>query len=338
VGEVLGGIGSVKGSPGATTTALGLASVWPESVLLVEADPSGGDVGLWRGVGSDPGLVSLAGAARRRRPGDVDVLDHAHELGPGLWLVPGPAGPDQAQAAVRLLADRTGLLPSVASTFDGSGTVIVDLGRLDPASPARGLLPGLDVLLLTGRATVAELTHLAAAAPDLADAAGGALTGVVLTQGCRYRTREIEEALGVPLLAVLPADPATATMLAGGGSAGTGIRRRGRGSPLLSTLGELAPRLLQSAQPRERATEPAAATGPLRPQLPAGEAPASPARPGALPNKAVSGPASRVSGSRTDAGSVPTRRAPRTAEEAGWIRSVPAEPPGTASTAGRGRS
>ena len=33
---------SASGSPGVTTTALGLALLWPRPVLLVEADPTGG--------------------------------------------------------------------------------------------------------------------------------------------------------------------------------------------------------------------------------------------------------------------------------------------------------
>lgn len=292
------GVGSVKGSPGVTTVALGLASVWPgRSMLLVEADPSGGDIGLWRGTGSDPGLVSLAGAARRGRPGGVDVLDHAHELGPGLWVVPGPARAEQARAAVDLLADQAGLLPTVGERFDA---VIVDLGRLDPASPARGLLPWLDVLLLAGRGTVAELTHLAATAPDLAVTARPATSGVVLTQGCRYRTREVEDALGVPLLGVLPPDPAAAAVLAGAPSRTGGRWGRGKASPLLATLEELGPRLVPMVRPRARVAaqaSPAVQASPERPQLPAGGR--------------------------------------RTAEEAGWTRPAPAAPPGSARLAAR---
>ena len=35
-------LASASGSPGVTTTALGLALLWPRPVLLVEADPTGG--------------------------------------------------------------------------------------------------------------------------------------------------------------------------------------------------------------------------------------------------------------------------------------------------------
>ena len=33
---------SASGSPGVTTTAVGLALTWPRPVLLIEADPTGG--------------------------------------------------------------------------------------------------------------------------------------------------------------------------------------------------------------------------------------------------------------------------------------------------------
>ena len=69
---------SAAGSPGVTTTAVGLALTWPRPVLLVEADPTGGSAvlaGFFRGahrthrrvagsgVGAAGGLVGR-GAAR----------------------------------------------------------------------------------------------------------------------------------------------------------------------------------------------------------------------------------------------------------------------------------
>ena len=46
-------LASASGSPGVTTTALGLAMLWPRPVLLVEADPTGGSgllAGYFRGT------------------------------------------------------------------------------------------------------------------------------------------------------------------------------------------------------------------------------------------------------------------------------------------------
>jgi hypothetical protein len=65
-------LASVKSSPGVTTTALALASMWKTAPRrqLVEADPGGGDLGLWLGLPADSGLAGLAAAAR-----------HGHEAG-----------------------------------------------------------------------------------------------------------------------------------------------------------------------------------------------------------------------------------------------------------------
>ena len=59
---------SASGSPGVTTTAVGLALSWPRPVLLVEADPTGGSAiaaGYLRG-GAAPSdsLIDLAFAHR----------------------------------------------------------------------------------------------------------------------------------------------------------------------------------------------------------------------------------------------------------------------------------
>ena len=54
-------LGSAKSSPGASTTALALAHVWPagRSVVLAEADPAGGSWAGQLGVAFEPGLLGL---------------------------------------------------------------------------------------------------------------------------------------------------------------------------------------------------------------------------------------------------------------------------------------
>ena len=62
-------VGSVKGSPGATTFGLALAAQWPDSGprILAELDPSGGDLAARFALSLSPGLVSLAAAVRAGR-------------------------------------------------------------------------------------------------------------------------------------------------------------------------------------------------------------------------------------------------------------------------------
>ena len=52
---------SVKGAPGVTTLAVGLATRWPRGeAVVVEADPAGGDLSARFGLAHDPGLAAMA--------------------------------------------------------------------------------------------------------------------------------------------------------------------------------------------------------------------------------------------------------------------------------------
>ena len=94
---------SVKGSPGVTTVALALASWWPRPVVVLEADPAGGDLAVRLGLPEDPGLVGLAAALRRHS--QADLLEHYAQESPlGIPVVPAPAGARQSAASVSLLA------------------------------------------------------------------------------------------------------------------------------------------------------------------------------------------------------------------------------------------
>jgi hypothetical protein len=71
---------SASGSPGVTTTALALASVWPRPVIVVEADPTGGSAilaGYFRGQQRPAGLVDLVQQTADRVVGAAGrVLQH----------------------------------------------------------------------------------------------------------------------------------------------------------------------------------------------------------------------------------------------------------------------
>ena len=70
-------LSSASGSPGVTTTALGLALLWPRPVLLIEADPTGGSnllAGYFRGTRQyDAGLIELALTANNLGEALADV-------------------------------------------------------------------------------------------------------------------------------------------------------------------------------------------------------------------------------------------------------------------------
>jgi hypothetical protein len=96
------GLGCVR-SCGVTTIAAGLASCWPGDRvrLLVEADPTGGSLAGAAGWPPEPGLVSLAAAARRD-PGPELVFEHCQALPGGTPVLAGPASPSQARSALSM--------------------------------------------------------------------------------------------------------------------------------------------------------------------------------------------------------------------------------------------
>jgi Mrp family chromosome partitioning ATPase len=231
-------LASVKSSPGVTTIALALAAAWPaRQRLLLETDPSGGDLGPWLGLPPAPGLVGLAAAARHDHEGEP-VWQHAQELAGGLAVVVAPAGADQASACLGTLAG-TGITSQLARE---PGVLVADCGRLDSGSPALGIAAHADVTLLVVRPQVSELSHLAPRIDGLS--AAGLRLGLLLAPaagrvpaGPSYSAEEITATLGLPVHASFPADPRTVAQLTGSrGSAGGTARRR----PLLRTAVTLA--------------------------------------------------------------------------------------------------
>jgi hypothetical protein len=222
-------LGSLKGSPGVTTTALGLAARWPrgEQPVVVECDPAGGDLLARLRLETSPGLVSLAAAARRGvEPGLV--WQHAQRMPGGLPVVVGPAGAEQARAALHQLeALQPGALRRAA---DRPGTVVLaDCGRLDPGTPWTGAARDADVVVILARARDEDLSHVAT---HLASTGGWPASTCFVLVGGGYPTAEVEDALGLEVTARLPDDPRAATSLGG-----TPVRRR---SALLEALESLA--------------------------------------------------------------------------------------------------
>ena len=85
---------SASGSPGVTTSAVGLALTWPRPALLVEADPTGGSsvlAGYLRGLTAqvarqDRGPAGRVGFHEQDRPGPGQREAHrrgGHARGPG---------------------------------------------------------------------------------------------------------------------------------------------------------------------------------------------------------------------------------------------------------------
>lgn len=197
--------GSARGAPGATTTALAVAS-WLEDAVLVEADPDGGVLAVRYGLGREPGLVTMA-AAR----GSGELLDHAQLLPGGSPVVVGPESATRAAHLWRL--GGPGIVGAVAAA---GRNVVVDAGRLGPASPA---LPLVEIATSVGVVCRPVAEQLVAAADVVerlgrSDAAvGDAAVGLVLVGERPYGVAEVTSQLGCPVLGVVADDERAAGAL-----------------------------------------------------------------------------------------------------------------------------
>ena len=248
-------LASVKSSPGVTTTALALASMWKtaERRLLLEADPGGGDLGLWLGLPADSGLAGLAAAARHGHEAGL-AWRHARELAGGTHLVAAPTGAEQAAACVAALS-AAGLPQELAAADE---PVLVDCGRLYPGSPALAVAAAAALTVLVVRPRVSELAHLEPRVRGLEQA--GLRLVVILAAGDRrppsepsYPAEEIAGVLGVPVQGPLPADPRAVEQL---------CRRAGDPGPARRLP------LLREAAAAARALESALGRPPAAPDLP----------------------------------------------------------------------
>ena len=225
---------SLGGAPGVTSVGMALAAVWPGDApgVLVEADPSGGAVAVWRRTATEPGLTGLAAAVRRGRGADPDA--HTQDLPGGLRVCAAPVTADPAEGAVRLLARN----PLPLGAFKAPAAVL-DLGRLTPSSPARDLVARADhaVLIVSER-----LTELRRAREHLLAPAFPARNLTVVVCGGRGGVGEIAAALGSAVWGRIPDDPRSARFLRGERSLSRPQRR-----PLFKAADRLARALAATA-------------------------------------------------------------------------------------------
>lgn len=216
-------LASAAGSPGATTTALGLALSWPRPVLLLEADTTGTSAvlaGYCRGtVAHDRGLIDLAIAQRTGASLDEALQQAAITLpGSAVRAVPALAKAAQAPAMGEVWAPLGAALRRLHTT----GTdVIVDAGRLH-GEHALPLLQTADLVLLATRTRLPDVaaarsrTAVLATAMAQAAAPPDALQLLLIGEHRPYGRREVSAAVGLTVAAALPWDPAGAAVLSDG--------------------------------------------------------------------------------------------------------------------------
>jgi hypothetical protein len=222
---VIVAVGSDKGSPGATTLAVLLGLFWPDTRVVCELDPRGADLAFRMSrenrtpLGDSPTITTLAVDAR---PGaDAPSLEaYAQPTSLGVPVIPGEVS---AQRFGRLIPH----LPAItAVAARWSGTLIADLGCLQPWNPSLPLARSATVVVLVTRADTESLAHLRDRAVELAEDVGGphrlrTPLGVVVRAMPRderpavARAEKLLESVGspVPVLGALTDDPSGAAAL-----------------------------------------------------------------------------------------------------------------------------
>jgi MinD-like ATPase involved in chromosome partitioning or flagellar assembly len=210
-------LASASGSPGVTTTAVGMALLWPRPVLLVEADPTGGSgllAGYFRGTREYAGgLIELALTSSTIH----DALAEVSQLieGTSVSFVAGTRSPAQAPALRDLWRPLSEELADLESTGQD---VIVDAGRLGLVGSPEPLLAGADLTLIVSRSTLPALSAVRAWAESVQR---GSLdwnqAGVLIVgEGEPYRAREVTRVLGLPVVATLADDAESAAVFSRG--------------------------------------------------------------------------------------------------------------------------
>lgn len=212
---------SAAGSPGVTTTSLGLALCWPRPVLLVEADPTGGSgllAGYFRGTREyTAGLIELALTS-------ADLADAVAEVaepitGTQVSFIAGTRSHTQAPA----LRDLWESLAVVLADLESTGQdVIVDAGRLGLTGSPTPLLDHADLTLLVTRTSLPSLATVRswgdAVARSLVDWRDTQL--LLVGEGDPYRAREVTAAVKLPALGSLADDPESAAVFHRGAAPG----------------------------------------------------------------------------------------------------------------------
>lgn len=203
-------LGSFKGAPGVTTTALALGSTWPSErrVVVAELDPSGGDIAARFVLSQSPGLVSLAAKARKEHAA-ASILEHCQQLSGTLDVLVGPPSGEHARKAIVAAAssiERFGQLDEL--------DVIADFGRLDSMMVHWPLLKSVDLAVVVTRPTLSELQHVAASLEQLHEVSNR--VAVLLVGEGQYSASEITETFDVDVLGTIAHDDSTAKTFGGG--------------------------------------------------------------------------------------------------------------------------
>lgn len=229
---------SASGSPGVSTTCLGLAMAWHRPCLLLEADPTGGSAiaaGYLRGSIVPPEAMIELALAQQGGGVLLDTLARVTVELPGTnaRLVLGTRSHEQARSLLGLWEPLAEALRSLEETGQD---VVVDAGRLGLFGAPQPLVDAADLALLVVRSDLVSLSGARSWAESLRDrfdrAGAGANLGLLLIgDGDPFHSREVARVLGLPVVATVSWEPASAAVLSHGATPprpGGALRLAGR--------------------------------------------------------------------------------------------------------------
>jgi len=225
-----------------TTTAVALASAWPASddTILVEVDPTGGDLAAWFDMTTSPSLSTVVTRVLDGSWPEIERLTRMSES--GLRMIPAP--PRAGEAAQAVGESARSLVTTLATLR--SPIVIADTGRLQHSPGSHPFVGSSAVTVVvhhqatqSSRAAAVRLQRLA----DQLDALSSVPASVVVAVigAAPFELGEIEsflaESVGSSAVVGLPVDELAAAVF--GGRTGVSSRRLAR-LPLMRASRDLA--------------------------------------------------------------------------------------------------
>ena len=231
---------SVKGAPGVTTLCCLVGGTWPahRRVMVVECDPSGGDLATRFGLSARCGWPTLATSARREG-GGTTIAPHLQQLPGGLDVLVGtrPSDLPLAKSAEVSLLARTWSAP------DDPWDALVDLGRLRQGDDdSQAWLHRSDSVVVVTGSEAASVVQVRERAPALRSRYEDRLGLVVIGSG-PHQSVEIEAFTGIRLFGELPSDPVAAGIACGAAGGGRRLMR----SLLVTSVSRLSRHLASDA-------------------------------------------------------------------------------------------
>ncbi|RSS57497.1 hypothetical protein [Streptomyces sp. WAC01280] len=226
----------LPGAPGATSSALALLRTWPledgRRLVLAECDPDGGAVlpGALHGtVVADRGLRNLTESSRTQDlvtafwPQLIALENDEKRSERNRLLLPGLTAMHQASSLNPVWSQLAGLFTGIEKH---DHDVLVDLGRSGAFGPAGILAQRADTVLVVMRGTLRSM-HAARSRIEnlrtLMDSdlgQGSSALGILLIRQGPYGPREVQDELGVRVVAELPYQPEDAAVLSDGAPEG----------------------------------------------------------------------------------------------------------------------